>query len=46
MFDENSGLVRIWVNLVQAGTYTGAEVPPISNLQEVVKSVLEGGENT
>lgn len=46
MFNENSGLVRIWVNLVQAGTYTDAQVPPISNLQGVVKNVLEGGENT
>lgn len=45
MFNEKSGLVRIWVNLVRAGTYTDAQVPAISNLQEVVKNVLRGGEN-
>jgi hypothetical protein len=44
MFDKNSGLVKTWVNLVQQGAYTVDRVPNLSNLREVVISVLEGGE--
>jgi hypothetical protein len=44
MFDKNSGLVKTWVNLVQQGAYTVDQVPNLSNLREVVISVLEGGE--
>jgi hypothetical protein len=44
MFDRNSGLVKTWVNLVQQGAYTVDQVPNLSNLREVVISVLEGGE--
>lgn len=40
MFNKNSGLVKIWVGLVLAGTYTIDEVPKISNLQEVVTAVV------
>ena len=40
MFNKNSGLVKIWVGLVLAGTYTIEQVPNISNLQEVVATVV------
>jgi hypothetical protein len=40
MFNENSGLVKVWVSLVLAGTYTLDQVPQLSNLREVVTSVI------
>ena len=40
MFNKNSGLVKIWVGLVLGGTYTIDQVPNISNLQEVVATVV------
>lgn len=40
MFNENSGLVKVWVSLVLAGTYTLEQVPQLSNLKEVVTSVI------
>lgn len=40
MFNENSGLVRVWVSLVLAGTYTLDQVPNLSNLKEIVTSVI------
>jgi hypothetical protein len=40
MFNENSGLVKVWVSLVLAGTYTLDQVPQLSNLKEVVTSVI------
>ena len=36
MFNENSGLVKIWVRLIQNGERTFEEVPNISNLREIV----------
>ena len=36
MFNENSGLVKIWLRLIQNGERTFEEVPNISNLREVV----------
>ena len=44
MFNENSGLVKAWVNLICQGAYTVEQVPNLSNLKEVVASILEGGE--
>lgn len=44
MFNKDSGLVKIWVNLIKQGAYTIEQVPNLSNLREVVASVLEGGE--
>lgn len=41
MFNENSVLVKTWVNLVKKGTYTREQVPKLSNLQEIVYSVLD-----
>lgn len=40
MFNENSGLVKVWVNLVMAGIYTIEQVPNLSNLREVVTLVI------
>lgn len=42
MFDENSGLVKIWVGLIEKGTYTLEQVPELSNLKTVVGQVLGG----
>jgi hypothetical protein len=40
MFNENSGLVKVWVSLVLAGTYTLEQVPELSNLKTVVTQVI------
>ncbi|OAO83360.1 hypothetical protein TAF16_0014 [Anoxybacillus flavithermus] len=40
MFNENSGLVKVWVSLVLNGTYTLDQVPKLSNLKEVVTQVV------
>lgn len=45
-FTKDSGLVKVWVRLVQNGTYTREDVPNMYNLREVVYEVLdelEGG---
>ena len=39
-FDKNSGLVIVWVNMVQNGTYTRDQVPKMFNLRDVVAGVL------
>ena len=41
MFNKDSGLVKAWVNLIKQGAYTIEQVPNLSNLREVVASVLE-----
>lgn len=41
MFNENSVIVKTWVSLVIAGTYTRDQVPNLSNLKEVVYTVLD-----
>lgn len=40
MFNKNSALVKIWVSLVLAGTYTLDQVPVMSNLKDVVTEVV------
>ena len=40
-FNKESGLVNVWVKLVQNGTYTRDQVPKMFNLQEVVADVLD-----
>lgn len=40
MFDENSGLVKVWVSLVKSGKYTLNDVPNLYNLKEVVISLV------
>ncbi len=42
MFNENSVIVKTWVSLVLAGTYTREQVPGSSNLRDVVYQVLDG----
>lgn len=46
-FNKDSIIVKTWVVLILAGTYTIDDVPNIGNLREVVQEVLdeqEGGE--
>lgn len=40
MFNENSGLVKIWVRYIENGDKTLADVPNLSNLKEVVESLV------
>ena len=40
MFNENSGLVHIWVNLIETKNKTLSDVPNISNLREIVALVV------
>ncbi len=40
MFDENSGLVKVWVDLIRNSKYTIEEVPNLHNLKEVVENVV------
>mgnify|MGYP003399502718 CR=1 len=44
MFTESSIVVKTWVKAVRNGTKKAEEVPNISNLREVVLSIIEGGE--
>jgi len=41
MFNENSGLVKIWVRSIRNGLRTREQVPNLSNLREVVYAVLD-----
>lgn len=43
MFNEKSIVVRVWINNVNEGLYTKDEVPNLSNLREIVLSVLGSG---
>jgi recombinational DNA repair protein (RecF pathway) len=40
IFNENSGLVRIWVRRIQSGQSTLADVPDLGNLVAVVTAVV------
>lgn len=40
VFNRNSMLVKIWVTLVLAGTYTKEQVPALFNLKTVVLEVV------
>lgn len=40
MFNENSGLVQVWIRLIKQGLYTINNVPNLSNLREVVFNIL------
>lgn len=40
MFNKNSGLVKIWVRLINQGNYTINDIPTINNLKEVVISLI------
>lgn len=39
-FSKDSGLVKVWVSLVMAGTYTLDQVPQLYNLKAVVSEVV------
>ena len=40
MFNENSGLVRLWVYAIRQGKYAIEQIPDISNLKEVVEGLI------
>lgn len=40
VFNKDSGLVIIWVNMVQSGAFSREQVPKMFNLQDVVNEVL------
>lgn len=40
MFNENSGLVRLWVDAIKQNKYTIEQIPNISNLKEVVEGLI------
>lgn len=40
MFNEQSGLVQVWVRLIKDGKRTLAEVPNLSNLKTIVESLI------
>lgn len=44
VFTKDSGLVKLWVRMVENGTYTREQVPNIYNLREVVYEVLDEDE--
>lgn len=39
-FTKDSGLVKVWVSLVMAGTYMIEQVPQLYNLKTVVTEVV------
>ena len=44
MFNKDSGLVKIWVRLLTSenNLYTIDDIPNISNLKEIILSLIEG----
>jgi hypothetical protein len=40
IFNENSGLVRIWVRHIQSGQSTMDDVPDLANLRDVVAGLI------
>lgn len=40
MFNSNSGLVKVWVNLIKSNQRTIEEIPTLQNLKEVVIAEL------
>lgn len=45
-FTEDSGLVKVWVRLIEQGKKTLDQVPKIYNLREVVEEVLNSHKTT
>jgi hypothetical protein len=41
IFTEESEIVKTWVRLINAGSYTRYQVPNLGNLQEVVFGILD-----
>ena len=44
VFTKDSGLVRVWVNLIKNRYRNLEEVPNILNLKEVVTEIIEKGD--
>ncbi|WP_255425167.1 hypothetical protein [Sporosarcina obsidiansis] len=44
MFNKNSMVVRVWADAVKKGDKELSEVPNLSNLIEVVTSIIEEAE--
>lgn len=42
MFDKDSGLVQVWINLIKTNAYTINDIPDISNLREIVLEIING----
>lgn len=40
VFTRDSAMVKVWVSLVLAGTYTLEQVPKLSNMKDVVTDVV------
>lgn len=40
VFTRESAMVKVWVSLVLAGTYTLEQVPKLSNMKDVVTEVV------
>lgn len=40
MFNENSGLVQLWLRLIKNNEYTVNQIPNISNLRAVILAIL------
>lgn len=40
VFTKDSAMVKVWVSLVLAGTYTLEQVPKLSNMKDVVTVVV------
>ena len=45
MFNKDSALVQIWVRLIKNQTYTSDDIPNLSNLKEIVITVLSQEED-
>lgn len=43
MFNKNSGLVQLWVRLIETGDKIIDDVPVLSNLKEIVQEVISNG---
>jgi hypothetical protein len=41
MFNENSMVVKTWVDLVKMGVYKREDVPALFNLRDIVYSILD-----
>lgn len=48
MFNKDSGLVKVWVRLLNSkdSMYTIDNVPNIGNLKEIVLSLIESNNNS
>lgn len=40
MFDKDSGIVNIWVNLIKNNKYAQDDIPDLENLKDVVIDIL------